>query len=128
MLPLGRARFPQRHGAVIVDDNTLLMMDAMDIAEEAGLVAYGARNAAEAIRLLEAQPDIRILFTDVHMSGSMDGYRLAATVRNRWPHVRILVTSGVRSPMANELPEDSLFFSKPYPYHAVMDAMAQATN
>ncbi|WP_061976876.1 response regulator [Aureimonas sp. AU20] len=127
MLPLGRSRFPQRHGAVIVDDNTLLMMDAMDIAEEAGLVAYGARNADEAIRLLEAQPDIRILFTDVQMSGSMDGYRLAATVRSRWPNVRILVTSGVRPPAGDELPEDSLFFFKPYPHQAVMSAMAQAT-
>ncbi len=124
---MNRARLPQRYGAVIADDNTLLMMEAMDIAEEAGFVAYGARNGDEAIRLLEAQPDIRVLFTDVQMSGSMDGYRLAATVRDRWPQVRIIVTSGVREPKGDDLPEDSVFFCKPYPHSAVMHAMAGAT-
>ncbi|WP_019996977.1 response regulator [Aureimonas ureilytica] len=125
---MSRFSLSQRFGAVIVDDNTLLMMDAMDLAEEAGLVSYGARNADEAIRLLETQSDIRILFTDVQMSGSMDGYRLAATVRERWPLVRIIVTSGVRPPQADDLPEDSLFFFKPYPHNAVVDAMAQMTH
>lgn len=122
---MGRAFLPQRPGAVIVDDNTLMMMDAMDIAEDAGFVSYGARNADEAIRLLESSPDIRVLFTDVQMSGSMDGYRLAATVRERWPDVRILVTSGVCAPEMNDLPEDSLFFCKPYAHHAVADAMTR---
>ncbi len=118
---------PPRHGALIVEDDTLLMMDAMDLAEDAGLVSFGARNAAEAIRLLEAHPSIRILFTDVHMSGSMDGLRLAATVRDRWPHVRIMITSGVREPKADELPDDSLFFAKPYRPTAIVRAMSEAS-
>ena len=118
------ANADQRPGALIVEDDTLLMMDAMDLAEEAGLVAYGARNADEAIRVLGAYPDIRILFTDIHMSGSMDGVKLAETVRREWPPVAIMVTSGVREPSTRDLPSDSLFFTKPYPPQSVIQAMS----
>jgi two-component system, response regulator PdtaR len=48
------------------------------------------------------------------MPGSMDGVKLAHYVRNRWPPVKIIVTSGYRHVSPEQLPEGSLFFSKPY--------------
>ena len=123
---LNRAIADQRPGALIVEDDTLLMMDAMDLAEEAGLVAYGARNAEEAIRVLNNHSGIRLLFTDVHMSGSMDGVALAETVRREWPPVAIMLTSGVRELPHSDLPSDSLFFSKPYRPQSVIQAMSAA--
>jgi CheY-like chemotaxis protein len=51
-------------------------------------------NADEAIRILESRNDIRIVFTNIEMPGSMDGVKLAARVRDRWPPIEIILTSG----------------------------------
>lgn len=112
-----------RYAVLVVEDDLLLLVDAMDLAEDAGLKAYGARNADEAILLLERHPEIRILFTDVHMSGSMDGLKLAHAVRKRWPPVAIMVTSGVAKVSKEDMPEHGVFFSKPYPPKAIVKAL-----
>lgn len=114
---------PSRYAVLVVDDEPLLLMDAMDLVEEAGFTAYGARNAREAIALLETHPDICVLFTDIHMPGSMDGLKLAHAVRDRWPPVTIMVTSGHVKLGKTDLPENGLFFAKPYPPAAVIKAL-----
>ncbi|TWF49510.1 response regulator [Neorhizobium alkalisoli] len=98
---------------LVVEDEPLVRMLAVDVVEEAGFEAVEASNADEALELLESMPDIRLIFTDIDMPGSMDGLRLAATVRDRWPPVRIIVVSGKQRPSAAELP-DGIFFPKPY--------------
>lgn len=108
---------------LVVEDDPLLLLDALDMVEDAGFTAYGASNADEAIQLLERHSSIRILFTDVDMPGSMDGLRLAQTVRDRWPPVSIMITSGHISVRKEELPEKGLFFAKPYPPASVIKAL-----
>jgi len=108
---------------LIVEDDALLLLDAMDMAEEAGLLAFGAYNADEALELLDAHSNIRILFTDVQMPGSMDGLKLAHAVKGRWPPVSIMVTSGVAKILSEDLPGDGLFFSKPYQSASIVKAM-----
>lgn len=103
-----------RKSVLIVEDEPLLRMLAVDVVEEAGFTALEASNADEAIALLETDTNIRILLTDIDMPGSMDGLRLAAAVRNRWPPIEIIVVSGMRKPEAHELPTRGVFFSKPY--------------
>jgi CheY-like chemotaxis protein len=73
------------------------------MVEEAGFEAIAASDADEAIRILESRNDIRAVFTDVHMPGSMDGLRLARVVRNRWPPVALIATSGRRSVLKTDL-------------------------
>jgi two-component system, response regulator PdtaR len=80
----------------------------------AGFEAISASDADEAIRILESRNDIRAVFTDVHMPGSMDGLRLTHVVRNRWPPVAILVTSGQTSVLETDLPAGGRFVRKPY--------------
>lgn len=109
---------------LVVEDEPLLLMTAIDIVESAGFEAIAARNADEAIRILESIPDIRILFTDIHMPGSMDGLKLAAAVRNRWPPIEIIIVSGMKKPEASEMPERSVFFSKPYDPRDVSGALS----
>ena len=90
---------------------------------------FEAPDADRAIKILEANPAIRILFTDVDMPGSMDGLKLAAAVRDRWPPIRIVVASGLRKVNMDALPDDSRFFSKPYNVNeiaATMRSMVQA--
>ena len=72
-------------------------MGAVLIVEEAGYEAVEASNADEAIRILEADPTIRLVFTDIDMPGSMDGLKLAHYVRGRWPPIKLIVASGSRS-------------------------------
>jgi two-component system, response regulator PdtaR len=73
-----------------------------------------AANADEAIDILENRSDIRIVFTDIRMPGSMDGLKLARAVRDRWPPIKIIVTSGHEYPSEDDLPEGGRFFPKPY--------------
>jgi DNA-binding NtrC family response regulator len=99
---------------LVVEDEAILRLHAVDIVEEAGFTAIEAKNADEAIAILEDRSDITLLFTDVNMPGSMDGLKLAHAVRNRWPPVKIVVVSGHRQLDPNELPADSRFFGKPF--------------
>ena len=53
----------------------------------AGFASIGAAGADEAIAILEARADIRLVFTDVQMPGTMDGVKLAHYIRSRWPPI-----------------------------------------
>jgi CheY-like chemotaxis protein len=106
---------PHRPLAVlIVEDEPLVRMNAVAMIEDAGFRTYEAANADEAIVLLEKHADIRILFTDIDMPGSMDGLKLAHYVRERWPPVKIIVTSGHVQVGQQDMPRDAMFFAKPY--------------
>lgn len=83
-----------------------------------------ARDADEAIEILQARDDIRFIFTDIDMPGSMSGLRLAHAVRKRWPPIKIIVTSGMRTPQAIELPLGSHFLPKPYDADSLVLALS----
>src|SRR5512132_3910992 len=95
---------------LVVEDDPLLRMLAVEVVEEAGYTAIEARDADEAVVLLESRADIALLFTDIDMPGSMDGLKLAHAVRNRWPPIKILIVSGHLQVAQNDLPHDSRFF------------------
>jgi two-component system, response regulator PdtaR len=99
---------------LVVEDEALVRLSAREGIEAAGFKVYEAYNADEAIRILGANPDIELIFTDVDMPGSMDGVKLAHYVRTRWPPVKIIVTSGLSHISADQLPKGSLFLNKPY--------------
>ncbi|RZJ44564.1 MAG: response regulator, partial [Brevundimonas sp.] len=91
---MGESLNYRQYAVLVVEDDPILLMDAMELVEDAGLSVYGARDADAAIGLLERHPNIRILFSDVEMPGTMDGLKLARAVRDRWPPVTIIMTSG----------------------------------
>ncbi len=99
---------------LIVEDDVLLLMNSVDIVEDAGYIAIEANNADEAIAILESRQDIALLITDVQMPGSMDGLKLAHAVRDRWPPIKIMVVSGQVDLAEHELPANSRFLSKPF--------------
>lgn len=99
---------------LIVEDEPMVRLCAVETIEEAGFEVIEAANADEAIRILESRRDIRVVFTDVHMPGSMDGLKLAHAVRDRWPPIKIIVTSGRERVAAQDLPAGGRFFAKPY--------------
>jgi len=105
---------------LVVEDEILIRMDMAGQLEDERFTVFEASNADEAIVLLQAQPSIRLMFTDIDMPGSMDGLKLAAAVRDRWPPIKIIVTSGHRVVEITDLPDGSVFFSKPYRHQAMM--------
>jgi CheY-like chemotaxis protein len=99
---------------LIVEDELLLRELAVEFIELAGFIALEAGDADEAVALLEARPDIAVLFTDINMPGSMDGLKLAHTVHDRWPAINIVVASGRVRLKQSDLPPNSIFLEKPY--------------
>lgn len=99
---------------LVVEDEVLNRMDAVDIIEDAGFMVYEAASADAAISLMKKHSDISILFTDIDMPGTMDGLKLAAYVRDRWPPVTIIIASGAVSVEEAAMPVGSSFFAKPY--------------
>jgi CheY-like chemotaxis protein len=111
MSPVSAARRPV---VLIVEDELLIRLHAAEIIEKAGFDVIEAANADEAIAILEVRSDIAVLFTDIQMPGSMDGLKLAAAVRGRWPPIQIVATSGFVHVRPDDLPEGGRFLSKPY--------------
>jgi CheY-like chemotaxis protein len=99
---------------LVVEDELLMRMNAVTLVEEAGFAALEATNADEAITILEARKDIRIVFTDINMPGSMDGLKLAHAIRRRWPPIELILTSGDLQIEEEKLPNRGRFLSKPY--------------
>src|SRR5215211_7870332 len=98
---------------LVVEDEMVLRMRAVDIVEDAGFTAVQAVNADEALAILESRSDISLLFSDIQMPGSMDGLKLAHAVHHRWPSIRIILVSGQVQVSDAEKPADSRFFGKP---------------
>jgi CheY-like chemotaxis protein len=110
---------------LIVDDEPLVRAYAVETVSAAGFEVIEAANADEAIRILEYRSDIRVVFTDVHMPGSMDGLKLAHAVRHRWPPIKIIVTSGRNHITEHDLPEGGRFFAKPYDPGQITNAIRE---
>jgi CheY-like chemotaxis protein len=89
---------------LIVEDEFLLRLDSAETIGSAGFEVIRAANADDAIAILNARPDIHVVFTDIQMPGSMDGLKLARFVRNRWPPIKIVATSGHVTVDEDDLP------------------------
>ena len=111
---------------LVVEDETLIRELVAEELEEAGYSVVVATNADKAIAILEARQDIHLVFTDIDMPGSMDGLKLAAAVRDRWPPVHIIITTGKVRPL--EIPANALFIPKPYVGKNVVAAMRTFEN
>jgi two-component sensor histidine kinase/DNA-binding response OmpR family regulator len=98
---------------LVVEDELMLRMRAVDIVQDAGFEPIEAISADEAIKILESRTDISVLFTDIQMPGSMDGLKLAHVTHARWPHIKIILVSGQIAVTDADKPEDSKFFPKP---------------
>lgn len=105
---------------LVVEDEPFVRDDLVDFFEDRGFEVLAAGDADEAIRLLDEQPPVAALLTDIRMPGSMDGLRLAHVVRERHPPTVLVVASGVVCPSREDLPEGALFFAKPFNPRAVL--------
>lgn len=110
---------------LVVEDSPLILMSALDLVTAAGFEAVGAQNSDEAISILEARTDIRLVFTDIEMPGTMDGVKLARYIRDRWPPIHLIVASGRSILEESQLPAGSRFFAKPYDENLIVEEMTR---
>lgn len=118
---------PKRHLAaatplvLLVEDEVFVRLNQAEVLEDAGYRVVEATNADEALRLLEQRGDeVTVLFTDVRMPGPMDGLALAALAHQRWPHLRLVVTSGHAVYADADLPGAGRFIPKPHRPEALL--------
>jgi CheY-like chemotaxis protein len=121
-----RMKTPASAVVLVVEDEAVVRLDAIETLREAGFHVIEAANADEAISILETHPDIRVVVTDIQMPGSMDGLKLAATIRDRWPPIALIVTSGRVSVQQRDLPERGRFLPKPYSGPRLVEAIQAA--
>jgi two-component system, response regulator PdtaR len=109
-----------RQHVLVVDDEPVLRMILVDLLEGEGYAVEEASNAAEALEVLQALPSIRIVVTDIQMPGSMDGLRLARYIRDAYPPIALIVSSGTVRPEQGALPDDAVFLSKPVDHRELL--------
>lgn len=106
---------------LLVEDEPLVRMTAADDLEDAGFQVLEAANADVALAVLEARSEeVQVLFTDVDMPGSMNGFMLAEKVHSQWPHIALLISSGHQRPSPEQIPDSGAFLPKPYCTDAVV--------
>lgn len=108
---------------LVIDDEPLVRLTAVDLIVDLGLEAIEAASADEALKVLEARRDIRVVVTDIDMPGSMDGIKLARYVRDRWPPIIVIAVTGKNLSGTSMMPEGVQIFAKPYNEHALGQAI-----
>jgi CheY-like chemotaxis protein len=104
---------------LLVEDEPLVRELGIDLLQEAGFRVLEARTADEAFELLKNRPDVHVIFTDVDMPGSLNGFEFARLVHQGWPDIPILVTSGKMQPGPGDLPDNATFMGKPFRPEAI---------
>ena len=110
---------------LVVEDETLVRLHANDILTEAGYRVLEAHDGQEALTVLEVHGLIDAILTDVTMP-NVDGLALTKIVRERWPSIGVVVTSGLPKPAG--LPTGARFISKPYTTRAVLHEIEVAID
>jgi CheY-like chemotaxis protein len=112
---------------LVVEDDVLVRTVVAAYLRECGFDVVEAGSADEAIRVLEAGIKVDVVFSDVNMPGSMDGFGLAQWLRRERPGLKIILTTGAgrTAKDARELCGHSPIVAKPYD-HADLERQLRA--
>jgi CheY-like chemotaxis protein len=110
---------------LVVEDEPLLRLAAIDLVEDAGFQAIAAADATEAVLILESRFDIRLVLTDVDMPRGVDGMRLAAIIRDRWPPIKVIIVSGHIDDPGDRIPAETAFYTKPYREEQIVEKIRE---
>jgi CheY-like chemotaxis protein len=105
---------------LLVEDEPLVRLVVSELLLDSGFRVIEAANAAEALAVLESGLAVHVLLADVDMPPGINGYALAHQVRERWPGIEILMTSGRQWPGEGDLPAGAAFLAKPCPNESIV--------
>jgi DNA-binding NtrC family response regulator len=117
-----------RPAVLVVEDESLVRMYAVDVLEDAGYEVIEASNAEQALAQLDARLDIEVVFTDINMPGDMDGFALAREVHKRRPGIHLILTSGRMRLDRAALPAVMAFVPKPYTAEKLTGLLSQVLS
>jgi CheY-like chemotaxis protein len=120
---MGQSTPIERHPVLVIEDEPILRIDALDMVEQAGFEAVEAMSVDDAIRILETRPDIRVVYMDLDMPRGIKGIELAARIRDRWPPIEIVLTAAYFTKQDLTLPARAEFYPKPVQRDEVIAAM-----
>lgn len=113
---------------LVVEDHAFIRIPICQFLAAAGHEVLAARSADEALGLLVSLPTpVDLVFTDIEMPGSMNGLELSSIIKNRWPQVAVIVTSGNTRPPDHLLPPGATFIAKPTTAQIVLQTIASAS-
>jgi two-component system, response regulator PdtaR len=110
---------------LVVEDEAVTRMAAVAMLREAGYAVIEADSGPAAVLELEDRADVRLMLTDIDMPAGIDGIKLAACVRRRWPGVAVVMVSGKVRPAPGDVPAGARFFAKPYNEPDVLAAIGE---
>jgi CheY-like chemotaxis protein len=108
---------------LIVEDEPLIRMIAVDLLVEHGMVVFEAGCVEEALTMLRADDRIDLLFTDINMPGDLNGLDLAAIAHRQKPSMKLIITSGGQYLAPDQIPDHGTFIAKPYTPRALTQAI-----
>lgn len=108
---------------LVVEDEALLRLVAVAELEDAGMTTVEAENGGQALDILSRNSEVDIVFTDIDMPGAINGIELANIVRENYPHIGVIVVSGLSNIENTALHETIPFYSKPYDMARIIQHM-----
>jgi CheY-like chemotaxis protein len=106
---------------LVVEDEMLVRMGVASYLRDCGYRVIEAGNGDEAVSVLKTDARIDVVFTDITMPGTLNGFALAQWVRRERPEVRVILTSGINrtEQEARDLCAHGPLVAKPYDYGEV---------
>ncbi len=101
---------------LVVEDEALIRLIVVEELTERGFTVCEADTGDAAADMIAGQASLSMLITDVHMPGALDGFAVASLVRDRYPKVPIIFTTG-RPDIARDqvkLRDNDVLLSKPF--------------
>ncbi|MGH6872943.1 MAG: response regulator [Rhizomicrobium sp.] len=125
--PPARAGAPARRKILVVEDEPLIRMTTLDMVADLGFAHAEAADGLEALKILESDPDIDVLLTDLGLPG-MRGPELVAQARKLRPGLAVIVASGYSTEGAPGDPalEGAVFLAKPFSLTQLREAIRKA--
>lgn len=126
-LPAGTSVYTPDGGRVlVVEDNVDVGQFASQMLTDLGFETVLESNARAALELLDVEDGrFDLIFSDVVMPG-MDGVEFGRTVRERWPGIPMVLTSGYSHVLAEDRQHGFLLVQKPYSVETLHRILRQA--
>ena len=114
---------------LVVEDEPLLRWNLAEcVAEDLGLQVLEAPDGETALEALEKVPEINFVVADIRMPGAVDGLSLSYRIKQLYPHIGVLLTSGHFHPASSALPAGVAFIAKPYSRDEILGQIAAAAR
>lgn len=120
---MGQSKPITRLPVLIIEDEPVLRLDAIDMVDRAGFEPVEAMSVEDAIAILERRADIRVVYMDLDMPRGVKGIEIAAAIRDRWPPIEIILTAASFAKADVTLPVRAEFYAKPVRRREIVAAM-----